>query len=160
MEAHEYQRMVLVHALHIMACDGGIDDREVNEIRRMITDTPYFDELTMEEELGPALERLKAGGAEAIDEGFEELGRLGLPDRQRMRLLDVLLHVVHADETVNEAECTYLQRTQAALGLTVDDVAHQFPNNFSLFVPGAGRGFSVRPQFEIPIEFPDAGQFL
>jgi uncharacterized tellurite resistance protein B-like protein len=156
----EYQRLVLVNALNVIACDGDIDDREVEELRRMTTATPYFDELNVEEELAAALRALSEGGPGAIDRALEDLCSAEMTDRQRLKLLEVLLRVIHADDVVREAECAYLQRAREALEVPIEVLARHFPTRFALFMPGAGSGFQAGRPFAFPDNLPDISHFL
>jgi uncharacterized tellurite resistance protein B-like protein len=160
MDLIEFQRMSLVHTLHVVACDGDFDPREVDEIRRMTTATPYFSELDPERELAEALEALRTGGAALIDRTLGDLSARAVPQKQMLKLLEVLLHAVHADDLVHESERLYLQRVREALRISVAEVAAHFPNRFALFVPGAGSSFQGPPDFQMPVSLPDASQFL
>lgn len=160
MELQQYQGLLLEQALHAMACDGHIDAREVDEFRRLTTTTPYFDELNVEHALRGALRRLQDGGTRAVDQALDGLRDVDLSERQRFRLLEVLLYMVHADGSVEAAECEYLQRTRDALGISVDAVARHFPTRFSLFMPGAGGSFQAGDSFRLPDSLPNVSDFI
>ncbi|MGH7472183.1 MAG: TerB family tellurite resistance protein [Longimicrobiales bacterium] len=160
MELKTYQRLALQHALHAIACDGKIHAREVEELRRLTTNTPYFDELDAEAELTSALDVLAKHGVVAITEALGRLATEDLTPRQRVKMLEVLLHVVDADDAAEPAECAYLQQTQAALGVSVEEVAKHFPSHFSLFMPGSTQSFRAGPGFTLPDMLPDASAFL
>jgi hypothetical protein len=132
----------------------------VDELRRLTGTTPYFDELDVPVELAGALETLRHRGVAAITSALEHLRTEELSERQRFKLLEVLLHVVHADEAVDEAECAYLQQTQGALGLAAQDVARHFPTRFALFMPASAHSFRTAQGYKIPDTLPDSSAFL
>jgi uncharacterized tellurite resistance protein B-like protein len=160
MDLSDYQRLLLKHALYIMACDGDVDAREVQEIRRFTTDTPFFDGLDVEQELTTALNELNSGGAAAIEAALQELPDQQVNDRQRQRLLDVLLQVVDADGAVQDSERVYLQRVRAALKVPVEEVARRYADRFALFVPGATAAFGAASSFALPAALPAAPDFF
>jgi uncharacterized tellurite resistance protein B-like protein len=159
MDIEDFQRTLLVHALHVIACDGEIDSREVEEIRRLTATTPHFSEIDTEQELTVALKHLRENGAVVIDEALTRLSSAVVTHRQSLKLLEVLLQVVHADDLVHEAERAYLQRTREALGLDVGEVAEQFTQYFSIFVRGSGSNFQEEKCFQLPASLPDASEF-
>ena len=126
----------------------------------MATATPYFDELDVEQELAAALKHLSEHGRGGIEKALEDLTGAAISERQRLRLLDVLLHVVHADETVEEAERAYLQSAREALGIAVEELAQHFPARFAIFVPGSGAKFQMAAVFKLPETLPDTSRFL
>lgn len=160
MELQQYQRLLLQQALHVMACDGHVDAREIDEFRRLTGTTPYFDELDVEQEVTEALQTLEERGPAAVEDSLEQLRSEDLSDRQRLRLLEILLHVVHADDSIEAEECEYLQRTRDALGIPIADVAAHFPTRFSVFVPGAGDSFVAGTPFRLPDVLPDVSDLV
>jgi uncharacterized tellurite resistance protein B-like protein len=156
MELSSYQRLALQHALHVIACDGEIHPSEVDELRRLAEDTPYFDEIDSDAELAGALAELRSRGVDAITAGLDRLSNEDLTPRQRLKMLEILLRVVHADDNVEPAECAYLQQAQGALRVTTEEIAKHYPAHFSLFMPGAAQSFRSGPGFKLPDSIPES----
>jgi uncharacterized tellurite resistance protein B-like protein len=160
MDVIAFQRRLLVHALHVIACDGDVDPMEIKELRSLTSSSPHFSELEVERELAESLEALRAGGPAAIESALQELGRETVPRRMALRLLDVLLQVIHADGRVHDSERQYLQRAREALGIPLGEIAMEFPERFAMFVPGSGGAFQAAGAFHLPEALPDASEFF
>jgi uncharacterized tellurite resistance protein B-like protein len=160
MELQQYQRLLLQQALHVMACDGHVDAREIDQFRRLTGTTHYFDELDVEQDVTETIQILEDRGPAAVDDALEQLRSADLSERQRFRLLEILLDVVHADDSIEAEECHYLQRTRDVLGIPIADVAAHFPTRFSAFVPGAGDSFVAGTRFRLPDVLPDVSDLI
>ena len=156
----DYQRVVLTHAVHAIACDGEIDPREISEIRRLVTQTPYFDALDAEVEITTVLNELRNEGSRAVERHLRQLGESTFSERHRMRLLEVLLHVVHADGVISEPERIYLQRVRAALDVTMSELVVHFPTRLALLAPPSSITYDTVTEFTLPDSMPDTSQFL
>ena len=51
LERHEFQRLLFRTAFCLMACDGHIDEREINEIKKMNKSSAYFQGIDLSDEL-------------------------------------------------------------------------------------------------------------
>ena len=67
MDNIEFKRLLFKVAFCSMACDGHVDDREVNEMRAMDRNTPYFDAIDLSNELSELVEELHSKGVKLID---------------------------------------------------------------------------------------------
>lgn len=159
MDPTEYQRLVLTHAVHAIACDGEIHPQEVDEIRRMVRETPYFDVLDAEREVAAALEGLREG-SRTVERQLAVLAEQGLSEPQRIRLLEVLLHAVHADGAVSSPEKAYLQRVRSALGIGTGELVRHFPTRLTLLSPTPGASFEEVVEFTLPDTIPDTTSFF
>lgn len=134
MDRTDYQRLLLKHAVHAMACDGEVHPDEVSEVRRLVDTTPYFEDVDVGEEMDATVATLRADGAGEVRSGVAALAGADLNRVQKLRVLEVLLSVVSADRVVGDEERSYVGAVREALGLTTADLVTRFPTDLGVLM--------------------------
>jgi hypothetical protein len=109
-----------------MACDGHIDEREVNEIKLMNKSSAYFNGIDLTDELEELLSDLKKRGKHIVDELFDILAKLDLGVVQELLILEVSFRLVHADEKVDENEIKFLRFLRSKLKIHDEVIRDRF----------------------------------
>jgi hypothetical protein len=89
MDKNEFKKILFKVAFCTIACDGHIDDREVEELKTMDKNTSFFEAIDLSDELEQLITDLKREGTKVIEELFSCLRETKL-NQQRlwgMRLL-------------------------------------------------------------------------
>lgn len=126
LERQEFQRLLFRTAFCLMACDGHIDEREVNEIKLMNKSSAYFQGIDLTGELEEFLADLKARGKHIVDELFDTLDKLDTSMVQELLLLEVAFRLVHADEKVDENEIKFLRFLRSKLKVHDEIIRDRF----------------------------------
>ncbi len=126
LERPDFQRLLFRTAFCLMACDGHIDDREVNEIKLMNNSSAYFRGIDLSGELEELLADLKENGKHIVDELFNSLAELDLSTVQELLILEVSFRLVHADEKVEENEIKFLRFLRSKLKVRDEVIRDRF----------------------------------
>lgn len=122
----DFQRLLFRTAFCLMACDGHIDKREVNEIKLMNKSSTYFQGIDLSDELEELLSDLKAKGKQIVDELFDTLSKLDISMVQELLILEVAFRLVHADEKVDENEIKFLRFLRSKLKIHGEIIRDRF----------------------------------
>ena len=83
MEKNEFKKLLFKVAFCSMACDGHIDEREIDEMKMMDKNTSFFHDIDLSEELSELISELGKKGAQIINDLFKTLKNnifsLGIP---------------------------------------------------------------------------------
>lgn len=126
LERPEFQRLLFRTAFCLMACDGHIDKREVNEIKLMNKSSAYFNGIDLSGELEELLSDLKARGKQIVEELFDTLAKLDIGMVQELLILEVAFRLVHADEKVDENEIKFLRFLRSKLKVHDEIIRDRF----------------------------------
>lgn len=122
----DFQRLLFRTAFCLMACDGHIDKREVNEIKLMNKSSAYFQGIDLSDELEELLSDLKAKGKQIVDELIDTLAKLDISMVQELLILEVAFRLVHADEKVDENEIKFLRFLRSKLKIHDEIIRDRF----------------------------------
>lgn len=123
LERHDFQRLLFRTAFCLMACDGHIDEREVNEIKWMNTHSNYFKGIDLSDELEELLRELKVRGKHIVDELYSDLSDLNLSSVQELLILEIAFRIAHTDEKVHENEIKLIRYLRSKLHVH-DEIIH------------------------------------
>ena len=126
LERPDFQRLLFRTAFCLMACDGHIDEREVNEIKLMNKSSAYFNGIDLTDELEGLLADLKARGKHIVDELFDTLAKLDIGMVQELLILEVAFRLIHADEKVDENEIKFLRFLRSKLKVHDEVIRDRF----------------------------------
>jgi len=115
LERHEFQRLLFRTAFCLMACDGHIDEREINEIKEMNKSSAYFHGINLSGELDELLQDLNENGNRIVDELFEMLEKLETSTVQELLLLEVSFRIIAADKKEDENEKKFVRLLRSHL---------------------------------------------
>ena len=116
-----------------MACDGHIDEKEVEEIKKMNKNTTYFGDVDLSVELELLLKNLDKHGKKVVNDLFQEIRDTTLNPVQELLLLEVALRIIHADEKIDENEMKFLKLLRGKLEVFDEIIIDRFGKNNLLF---------------------------
>jgi len=125
MERNEFQELLFQTAFCVVACDGHIDEREIEELRLLEGSAVYFQGVDLRDELDRLVASLQPEGEDGKADGGPiaevlkkiKTGRLSVV--QELLLLELALRILHADENIHDKEVELVRQIRALL--TVDD---------------------------------------
>ena len=128
-----FKRLLFKTAFCCMACDGHIDQNEVDEIKKMDTNTTYFGDVDLSGELEILLNELVKNGKKVVNDLFEELKKVKLNPVQELLILEVALRIIHADEKTDENEIKFLNLLRGRLDVYDEIIIDRFGRDNLLF---------------------------
>lgn len=126
LERNEFQRLLFRTSFCLMACDGYIDEREVEEIKKMNKESHYFQGIDLSEELNDLLNDLKEKGRLIVNQLFQSLSNIKLSTVQELLILEVSFRLINADEKVDENEIKFLRLLRSKLKLHDEIIRDRF----------------------------------
>lgn len=140
----DFRKILFKGAFSVMACDGEVAESEVAEMKEMLANSPYFDNLDHETELRLAFADLKQNGLKSIQMFFQTLEDTDLSERQELQLVEVLVRMAQADDKIDDNELVFMHNIKSRLKKLSDEklIVH-FPRHIDILL-NLGK-FSAKP---------------
>lgn len=126
MDKNEFKKILFKVAFCTMACDGHIDDREVEELKLMDKNTSFFEAVDLSDELEQLINDLKNKGTKVIEELFVCLRETKLNPIQELLVLEVALRIINADNKHDENEIKFIHLLRSKLELHDETINDRF----------------------------------
>ena len=126
MDKIELKKILFKVAFCAMACDGDIDSREIEELKIMDTNTSYFAEVDLTDELKQLVNDFKHKGTKVIEELFVSLRETKLNPIQELLILEVALRIINADNRHDENEVKFINFLRSKLELHDETINDRF----------------------------------
>lgn len=152
MRTEEFQTLLLKSAISVMACDGSIDESEIEEIKNMADNEIYFMGFDIEESFEKSLNYIKQNGKAAINEYLNELCQLKLTEKQELLLIEVLIRTIESDNKIEASEVKFLQLVKSKLGISEETIITQFPKQMNYLIDFENYGLNEEFTDEIVFE--------
>jgi len=152
MKTEDFQHLLLRSAVTVMACDGSIDDDEINEIKRMAESEIYFMGYDFAQPLMDNIDYIKANGTKAVNEYLNDLTVADLNARQEILLIEVLIRTIEADSKVQDSEIKFLQLVKSKLNTTEETLITKFPKQMNYLIDSKNYGLLGEFTDEVELE--------
>ncbi|MEE4197536.1 MAG: hypothetical protein V2I54_07825 [Bacteroidales bacterium] len=126
MDKNDFKKILFKVAFCTMACDGHIDDREIEELRIMDKNTSFFAAVDLSDELKLLIADLKQKGTKVIEELFAALKETKLNPIQELLVLEVALRIINADEQHDENEVKFVHLLRSKLEVHDETINDRF----------------------------------
>lgn len=126
MDKNEFKKILFKVAFCTMACDGHIDDREVEELKVMDKNTSFFEAIDLSGELEQLIKDLENKGTKVIEELFVSLRETKLNPIQELLILEVALRIINADNKHDENEVKFIHLLRSKLELHDETINDRF----------------------------------
>tara|TARA_B110000114_G_C15013362_1_gene365739 strand:+ start:646 stop:1152 length:507 start_codon:yes stop_codon:yes gene_type:complete len=117
MESIEFKKILFKTAFCVMACDGDIDELEIEEMKKIDSSTSYFNDIDLSNELTSLISSVKSRGKIVVQELFKTLRDNELSMVQELLIIEVALRIINADNKVDENEIKFLNLLRAKLDI-------------------------------------------
>lgn len=128
-----FKKILFKTAFCCMICDGNIDDNEIAELKKMNTETTYFGNIDLSDDLELLLLDFKQKNVKVINELFNELRELKLNPIQELLLLEVVLRMIYADKRIDDNERRFIRLLRGRLSVYDEILRDRFGNEELLF---------------------------
>ena len=126
MDTIEFKKLLFKTAFCCIACDGHIDNREIEEMRYIDKKTSYFEDVDLSSELETLLADLKTKGKHIVDDLFKSIIENELDIVQELLLLEVAFRLIYSDEKVDENEVRFLKFLRSKLNVYDEIIMDRF----------------------------------
>ena len=126
MEKNEFKKLLFKVAFCSMACDGHIDEREIDEMKLMDKNTSFFHDIDLSKELSELISELDKKGVQIINDLFKTLKDNILNPIQELIILEVALRIINADDKHDENEIKFIRFLRANLKLHDNEIVDRF----------------------------------
>ena len=124
MEKKDFKNLLFKTVFCVMACDGSIDDLEIQEMKKIDLNTTYFSDTDLSKELDNLINELKDKNTKIIKSLFDSLRKNTLTITQELLILEVTMRIINADEIIDENEVRFLNLIRSKLDIG-DKMIHE-----------------------------------
>ena len=128
MESTEFKKILFKTAFCVMACDGHIDNSEIEEMKKIDTNTSYFNDMDLSAELNQLIEEIKSKGKTLVKEFFETIRDSELTIVQELLILEISFRIISADNKIDENELKFLNLLRSKLNVDNEVLMDRFGN--------------------------------
>jgi uncharacterized tellurite resistance protein B-like protein len=121
MNTQEFNKLLLKTAFSCMACDGDIDKREIKLIKRLHEEHKTFGDIDVNAEMDNLLLAINKDGHHFMKSYFEDLTSAELSEANELKLIEVAIETIKADDKVEYSEIKFFKVIRAKL--KIDDEA-------------------------------------
>jgi hypothetical protein len=111
-----------------MACDGDIDKREVKLIKQLQRENKTFGEIDINSELDILLLAINKDGHQFLKDYFNELKTSELSEANELKLVEVAIGTIKADDKVEYSEIKFFKVIRSKLKIENDSILEKHPD--------------------------------
>jgi len=163
MDKNKFKKILFKVAFCTMACDGHIDQREIDELKIMDKKTSYFSDIDLSNELDELVNDFKQKGVKVIEELFELLRKTKLNPIQELLILEVALRIANADERIDENEVKFINFLRSKLELHDEIIIDRFGELDILYTNEYSRNIvagKTEKEFAESVKLPDMAELI
>lgn len=128
METLHFNKLLLKTAFSCMACDGDIDKREVKLIKQLQKEHKTFGEIDINAELDTLLLAINKDGQQFLKDYFNELTTTELTEANELKLIEVAIETIKADEKVEYSEIKFFKVIRSKLKIDNEPILEKHPD--------------------------------
>lgn len=128
MEQTSFSKLLLKTAFSCIACDGDIDRKEVALIREMHDQKKIFGEVNIIEELDQLLLEINRDGYKFLKSYFNDLASIKLSEHDELKLVEVAIDTINADEKVEYSEVKFFKVIRSKLRISNEQILDAHPD--------------------------------
>jgi len=128
MEQLNFNELLLKTAFSCMACDGDIDKREVKLIKQLHKDKQVFGDIDINAKLDSLLIAINRDGHQFLKNYFSELKISKLSSNEELKLIEVAIATIKADDKVEYSEIKFFKVIRAKLSIDNESILRLYPD--------------------------------
>lgn len=128
METLHFNKLLLKTAFSCMACDVDIDKREVKLIKQLQKERKTFEEIDINTELDTLLLAINKDGHQFLKGYFNELTNTELTEANELKLIEVAIDTIKADEKVEYSEIKFFKVIRSKLKIDNEPILEKHPD--------------------------------
>jgi hypothetical protein len=128
MEQTIFNKLLLKTAFSCMACDGDIDKREIILIKSMHHNKKIFGKININKELDILLLEINRDGHKFLKSYFNELTTSALSEQDELKLIEVAIETIKADEKIEYSEVKFFKVIRSILKIQNEVILDKHPD--------------------------------
>ena len=118
----DFNRLLLQTAFSCMACDGDIAKEEIALIEKMAKEQNLFANLNVNANLNLFLKEINEQGKQFLSNYIDSVRNANLSDEDSLKLLDVAVKTIYADEKVEYSEIKFFKLIRSCLTISDEEI--------------------------------------
>lgn len=143
-----------------MACDGDIDDKEVQLVKDYVKNSSLFDNLEVEKLMNEYIASINSIGVTFLKSYLKELREEEMTTEQEIQIMKIAIEMIEIDEEVRYSEVKFFKQIYACLNVADEVIEKEFPDKEDYFLPDIVQQeyeFIMDSEFSaISFDFPNA----
>lgn len=115
MDKIKFKEVLMNIAVCAIACDGDIDDREIEALKKIEKETPYFSGVDLSGKLQKSLKKCLTDIEKFKNNIFKKLSKIELNIIQELMILEISLRIISADNVELEVEKDFIKELRKYL---------------------------------------------
>lgn len=128
MKKINFKNLLLKTAFACMACDGDIDKREVKLIKKLHKEKKTFGEIDFNSDMDNLLIAINKDGHQFLKDYFNELTSSSLTQANELKLVEVAIDTIKADDKVEYSEIKFFKVIRSKLKITNQTILDKHPD--------------------------------
>lgn len=128
METLQFNKLLLKTAFSCMACDGDIDKREIKLIKSLHQEKKAFGDIDVNSEMDNLLIAINKDGHQFLKRYFNELTAAELSEENELKLIEVAIDTIKADEKVEYSEIKFFKVIRSKLKIENEPILEKHPD--------------------------------
>jgi len=128
METINFDKLLLKTAFSCMACDGDIDKREVKLIKQLHKERKTFGQIDINSEMDNLLLAINRDGHQFLKDYFNELTDSVLSEANELKLIEVAIATIKADDKVEYSEIKFFKVIRSKLKIANEPILDKHPD--------------------------------
>lgn len=128
MEQVKFDKLLLETAFSCMACDGDIDDTEIELIKRLHSDHKVFGDIDIVVELNALLVSINADGSRFLKDYFNNLTSSSLTEKEELKLIEIAIGTIKADDKIEYSEVKFFKVIRSKLDISDEQILTLHPD--------------------------------
>lgn len=126
MDKFKFKELLMNIAVCAMSCDGDIDEKEINALKKIEKETPYFSEIDLSKKLENALKKCNKDIESFKKNIFNKIKNNKLNIVQELTILEISLRIIAADEIELEVEKEFIKSIRTYLKISDFLISERF----------------------------------
>jgi len=118
-----------------MACDGDIAADEIDLLRGFFKDDESWKDYDVQSELNRYIIDINERGGAFLAEYLHEVADSKLDDESSLKLVDVAIRMIEADNRIEYSEVKFFKRIRQELSISDEKLYEAFPDKEDFFLP-------------------------
>lgn len=128
MEKDTLDKFLLKTAFCCLACDGNIDDREVDLLKSVFSVNPVYADSNFNEKLNSYITKYNEKGKEFFTFYFDLLNQYQFTEQEELMIIDIAIKTIRADEQIQYAEIKFFKSIRSKLKVSDDVILSAYPD--------------------------------
>ncbi|MAV64806.1 MAG: hypothetical protein CMG00_06425 [Candidatus Marinimicrobia bacterium] len=126
MESDKFKKILFKTAFCSMSCDGHIDDKEIEELRKIDRDTSYFKKIDLSNELKKLIKDIKSDSKKVLTEYFKTVKSSNFTIIQELLIIEIVIRIIASDGKIDENETKFLNLLRSKLDINDQLIFERF----------------------------------